>query len=139
MPGDDWVGLLSRDDTSVGAGCGPDRVQAAQAALGCVFPPELADFLRAVDGVYDLDGQWFTGWPLDRIVTGAPCLWTTGGPPELIPFGDNGCGAPFCVRRDETAATCTVYLWNPVEQEARPLATSLRSFWVGWLDGTITT
>jgi hypothetical protein len=124
---------------AVGTGSELGRIHAAQAALGRGFAPEFASYLLAVDGVYDEGGGWFAGWPLDRIVTGAPRLWERGLPATMIPFGDNGCGEPFCVRSDDPAATCSVFHWKPIDHEINQLATSLWSFWTGWLDGTINT
>jgi SMI1/KNR4 family protein SUKH-1 len=122
------------------AGCTQQELGRAESAVGPI-PRELAEFLREINGVFDQSGQWHVAWPLDRIVA------ERQGPNynerqlgQLLPFGDNGTGEPFCLPGGGSETEITpVYHWSFIDGRATVLAPNLRQFWCGWLSGSITT
>jgi hypothetical protein len=134
----DWRQLLSADDgyeQCPGAAAG--EIAAVEAALEAVFPADLRQVYLASDGVFDRPGQWFVIWPLSEIVTRNREAWSHGGSPgrrELVGFGDDGTGTPFCVPRDGGGG---VFAWSAIDGEATLLAGSVARFWSGWVTGTL--
>jgi len=135
----DWRPLLSLDD---GYACRPgvsgSAISAAEARLRTPFPLALRELLAASDGVFDRAGQWFVLWPLARIVENNEDAWAAGTPVrrELLGFGDDGTGAPFCVRLDGSS---DVFIWSPIEGTAVRLADDLACFWSAWAANVIST
>jgi cell wall assembly regulator SMI1 len=81
-----------------GAGCTSQALSAAELLLGVPLPERLRDLYRDGDGRYRSDGQWWLVWPLERIATETPQAWEEGMlTRDLLAFGDNGTGNPFCV------------------------------------------
>lgn len=138
MAATDWRQLLSADDGyELGPGAAAGEIAAAEAALKAVFPAELRQLYLHSDGVPDRAGQWFVIWPLAEAITRNRQAWVQDGSPsrrELVGFGDDGTGAPFCVPRDGSSG---VSAWSPVNGEATPLADSVPGFWSGWVAGTL--
>ncbi len=133
----DWRQMRSADDGyALRPGAAPGEVAAAETALAAVFPAELRQLYLASDGVFDRPGQWFTIWPLSQVVTRNRETWPQHGPGrrELVGFGDDGTGAPFCVPRDGSSG---VFAWSPITGEATRLASSMSGFWSGWTAGTL--
>jgi hypothetical protein len=134
----DWRQLLSADDGyELRPRAAAGEVAAAEAALGAVFPADLRQLYLVTDGVFDRAGQWFVIWPLPEAVTRNRERWSQGDSParrELVGFGDDGTGAPFCVPRDGSSG---VFAWSPIEGAATPLAGSVADFWSGWVAGTL--
>ncbi|MGZ4490174.1 MAG: SMI1/KNR4 family protein [Mycobacteriaceae bacterium] len=54
-------------------------------------------------------------------------------PYDLLAFGDDGCGEPFCTSENDSRVAC----WYPIEGEARIVASNLNDFWRGWATGTL--
>jgi fermentation-respiration switch protein FrsA (DUF1100 family) len=134
----DWRQLLGADDGyELRPGATADVVAVAEAALGVVFPDDLREVYLASDGVFDRPGQWFVIWPLSEVVTRNRQAWAQGDSPArrgLVGFGDDGTGAPFCVRRDAGGG---VFAWSAIGGEATLLAGTVAGFWSGWVAGTL--
>jgi hypothetical protein len=134
----DWQQLLGADDGyELCPGVTADVVAAAEAALGVVFPDDLREVYLASDGVFDRAGQWFVIWPVSEVVTGNRQAWSLEDSPArrgLVGFGDDGTGAPFCVRRDGGGG---VFAWSAIGSEVTWLAGTVAEFWSGWVAGTL--
>ncbi len=85
------------------------------------------------DGRYDVEGQWWVLWPLDRLVADNLAGWKD---PELtlrvdlIAIGDDGTGNPFCVPasgEDEDVR------WNWIDCDVELEQGSLAAFSATWL------
>ncbi|GAA1708530.1 hypothetical protein GCM10009745_65460 [Kribbella yunnanensis] len=115
------------------------EIAAVELRLGIGLPAELRGLYEATDGILDKPGEWFVMWRLGDVARWnleAWNGWESGDRRRLLGFGDDGTGAPFCVALDGEP---TIFIWSPIEQEARALAPNLREFWLGWLSGQITT
>jgi hypothetical protein len=133
----DWRQLLGADDGyELRRGVTAGEVAVAEAALGAVFPDDLREVYLASDGVFDRAGQWFVIWPLAEVVTRNRQASVGDGPARrgLVGFGDDGTGAPFCVRRDGGSG---VFGWSAAGGEAALLAGTVAGFWSGWVAGTL--
>ncbi|WP_432890347.1 SMI1/KNR4 family protein [Kribbella sp. CA-245084] len=117
----------------------PGEIAAVELRLGVAFPGELRGLYEVTDGIFDKPGEWFVMWRLVDVARWnleAWSGWESEARRELLGFGDDGAGDPFCVALDGKP---TIFTWSPIEQEARPLAPSLREFWLGWVSGQIKT
>lgn len=134
----DWRQLLSVDDAyELCPGAAAGEVTAAEAALATVLPADLRQIYLVSNGVFDRSGQWFVIWPLPQVVARNREAWPQGGSlarRELIGFGDDGTGAPFCVPRHGGRS---VFAWSAIEGKATLLARSIADFWSGWVAGTL--
>ena len=134
----DWQQLLGSDDGyELRPGVTADEVVEAEAALGVVFPDDLRGVYLASDGVFHRAGQWFVIWPLSEVVTRNGQAWSLEDGPArrgLVGFGDDGTGAPFCVRRDGGGG---VFAWSAIGGEATLLAGTVAGFWSGWAAGVL--
>jgi hypothetical protein len=134
----DWRQLLSVDDGyELRPGAAAGEVAAAETALAAVFPADLRQLYLVSNGVFDRPGQWFVIWPLPKVVTRNREAWQQDGSlarRELIGFGDDGTGDPFCVPRNGGSS---VYAWSPIEGKATLLAISVANFWSGWAADTL--
>ena len=111
----------------------PMRVEEAESRLGVSFPPGLAALYAVGDGRFDQRGQWWVVWPLDRLVENNAARWHEGMlARDLLAFGDDGTGNPFCVSlvrpRDE------VLRWSWIEGEVEQSAGTFADFVHEWLD-----
>jgi hypothetical protein len=131
-----WRQLLGADDgCQLRPGAGPDEVAAAEAVLEAVFPAELKGLYLASDGVFDAPGQWFVIWPLEMLAEENVQRRRAGIlPADLIAFGDDGTGDPFCVPQDGGDG---VFFWDAIDGEATRLANSVATFWSGWVADTL--
>lgn len=103
-----------------------------EAALGVALTAELRALYLVSDGVYAEQGQWFVIWPLADVVERNSVEQVGSEGParrELIGFGDDGTGAPFCVARGGEAG---VHLWSPITQEADQVGATVEDFWRTW-------
>ena len=134
----DWRQLLGAvDGYELRPGAGAGEVAAAEAALGAVFPEDLSGVYLVSDGVFDGPGQWFVIWPVAEVVARNREAWSREGSSArrgLVGFGDDGTGAPFCVRRDGRGG---VFAWSVIDGEAVFLADTVAGFWSGWVAGTL--
>lgn len=141
-----WRELLDADPSLVGGPLATDReIEKVEAALNARLPEGLRDLYRASDGVFDRDGQWYVVWPLEQVIENNVGDWSVGvegptdgpGRADLVGFGDNGAGEPFCVLRDGRDEQVSV--WRPLDNAATPLAESIGEFWTGWRSGSLST
>jgi hypothetical protein len=134
----DWRVLLQgADGYQTRPGATEELLAEHEERLGAVFPTGLRKLYQASDGVFDERGRWFVVWPLAELAGRNTKLWAAGdGQRELLGFGDDGTGAPFCVPRDGGPG---VFSWNPVEAAPHWLANDVADFWTGWTTGDITT
>ena len=110
-----------------------EEVGAAGRALGVSLPKLLREMYLATDGLYSLPGQWFLVWQLtylvERNLDDWSASWAVAERRNLIGFGDDGTGDPFCVRRDGNPG---VFIWSPIEETVTRLAGSLDEFLDRW-------
>jgi hypothetical protein len=127
-------------DPGVRAAPGATRRMLADAErrLGVRLPRSLRRLYRASNGIEDVGGRWDVVWPLDDVVRRNLDGWEgeAGHPRELLAFGDNGAGDPFCLplRGPEL-----VVWWYAVGAEATEYGLPLWRFWLGWRSGEVTT
>jgi hypothetical protein len=135
-----WRHLLAADDGyELSPGVTADELAGVEAALGAVFPEALRQAYLASDGALLREGQYYPLWPLAEVLRRNQDDWSWDDAQrrhELVGFGDNGTGEPFCVDR---VGSDTVYHWDLICSEATPLAETFAGFWAGWNAGTITT
>ena len=134
----DWAQVLHAHGCQLQPGATDDEVTRAETALETVLCDDLRGLYLATDGVYDSQGEWFVIWPLSQVVSRNRNDWAIEvyqTRQELLGFGDDGTGAPFCVRRDGRSG---IYIWIPVGgEEVTWLADDVNSFWRGWLAGKL--
>jgi hypothetical protein len=135
-----WRHLLASDgEYELSSGVTADDLAGVEAALGAVFPAALRQAYLASDGALNRDGQYYPLWPLAEVLRRNRDDWSWDDAQErheLVGFGDNGCGEPFCVAR---TGSDSVFHWYPIGGEATLLAGTFAEFWTGWNAGTITT
>ncbi|WP_319464162.1 SMI1/KNR4 family protein [Micromonospora sp. RTP1Z1] len=132
-----WQVLLSDDAYVLRPPSSVAVVSQVESLLGVGLPADLRAFYLATDGVFDKMGQWFVCWPLDEVVKRNQEAWAEegAGRRQLLGFGDDGTGSPFCV---STSGSGHVF-WDSIDAVAYPLATNLADFWRGWHAGTLKT
>ncbi|MGX6600956.1 SMI1/KNR4 family protein [Micromonosporaceae bacterium Da 78-11] len=135
----DWHALLT---AAAGFQAQPGATAAGVALLEERLQATLSAQLRKLylvsDGVYDQRGQWYVIWPLAEVLRRNELDWAADGAGrrELLGFGDDGIGAPFCAPRNGGSG---VFSWNPVDAAPYWLANDVDEFWIGWTTGEITT
>jgi cell wall assembly regulator SMI1 len=132
----DWRAVLQDERLKLRSAATEAEVRRVEELLESVLPIDLRRFYLVSDGVFDKLGQWWVLWPLDELVRRNQQAWALGQDLQLVGFGDDGTGDPFCVPRDGGAG---VFIWHPVGRAAYRLADTVEEFWSGWLRGTITT
>jgi cell wall assembly regulator SMI1 len=115
-------------------GCDQGRLLEVEAALGAMLPDRLRAQYRVADGRYRQDGQWWVVWPLDRLAADNPDVWKSGMlSRDLLAFGDDGTGNPFCVPldgRDE------VVRWSWIDGDAVRSEGTLAQFVAEWTNAS---
>jgi SMI1-KNR4 cell-wall len=109
----------------------PNELQQSETRVSAQLPDDLRQLYLTSDGVWDIAGQWFVVWPLAQLVDANAVLaedneWSET---DLVAFGDDGTGNPFCFRRSALG----IYFWSHVDAEATLLAPDLQTFWDGWM------
>jgi hypothetical protein len=135
----DWPSLLAKTPgLQLRQGATTHGLARCEERLLATFPAQLKLLYLVSDGVYDQRGHWSVIWSLTDLAEQNERQWAEGGPQrrELLAFGDDGTGIPFCVTRDGGAG---VFSWNPIEARPRWVANDLGDFWTGWTTGEITT
>ena len=132
----EWRQLLGADDGyELCPDAGAGEIAAVEAALEAVFPEQLREVYQTSNGVFDRPGQWFVIWPLEMLAQENMQRREVGVlPADLIAFGDDGTGDPFCVPGDGSDG---VFYWSPIDGEATLLAGAIADFWSGWVAGTL--
>jgi hypothetical protein len=135
----DWrVLLTAAAGFQVRPGATAEEIAVIEERLDATLPAELRKLYLVSDGVFDERGRWFVVWPLAELARRNELEWAADGAGrrELLGFGDDGVGAPFCVPRDGRSG---VFSWNPVDAGPHWLANDIDDFWIGWTTGEITT
>jgi SMI1-KNR4 cell-wall len=136
-----WTALLSERGRLVAfrPGCGSTELATAEHELGIAFPDSLTTLLRSTNGFDDLESRHRCAWALETIVIENRRAWSDEPmllDRDLLAFGDDGAGDWFCIGLAEDGSP--IYHWTWIVQERRRIASDLRAFWQGWLDGSIT-
>ncbi|MEV6288340.1 SMI1/KNR4 family protein [Kribbella sp. NPDC051770] len=130
-----WRHLLTAD-VQLQPPATPAELSAAERDLGTALPPALRELYAVTSGIYDPAGQWFVLWRLADLAPRNLDAWSieTEARRDLLAFGDDGTGDPFCLALTGDPA---VHTWSPIDQQAWPLAATLHEFWAGWMTGEI--
>ncbi|HEY9467796.1 MAG TPA: SMI1/KNR4 family protein [Vicinamibacterales bacterium] len=138
MTGAEWLSMLAPDGYGLGAPATADELASTEKALDATLPPDLRALYLITDGVFDPAGEWFVFWPLADVVDRNLADWLTyrASPTrsDLLAFGDDGTGDPFCVARDGGDA---VFYWSPIDDTATCLANTIIDFWTRWQNDTM--
>jgi len=138
MTGVEWVSMLSPERYRHGLPATAAELAAAEKALDATFPSDLRELYVVTDGVFDLPGEWFVIWPLADVVDRNQADWLTypHSPTrsDLVAFGDDGTGDPFCIARNGGCAVC---YWSPIDDTATWLANTITDFWTRWHGDTL--
>jgi hypothetical protein len=79
------------------------RLRVAEQAVGTRLPNAIRSLYAAADGRFRSDGEWWVVWPLEKLVKENKAAWLEGTlPADLVAFGDDGTGNPFCAPLDGT-------------------------------------
>lgn len=111
-------------------GPGTARIAEVEGLLRVSIPDTVRALYRDADGRYAPDGQWFVVWPLDRLLDRNRDAWDLGLPRNLLAFGDDGTGNPFCVDLDGADA---VVRWSWIDLEVELQEGSMAAFCEAWL------
>ncbi|MFN8019886.1 MAG: SMI1/KNR4 family protein [Acidimicrobiales bacterium] len=142
---DAWfLGLLARSELPLGspsgdsriwhparvAGCDDRQLADAEARLNVTLPGALKAMYLAADGRFNVDGQWWVVWPLERLVADTLQRWSEGMLDlSLVAFGDDGTGDPFCV---DSGGESPVVRWSVIDAEIEE-ELSFDRFAIEWL------
>jgi cell wall assembly regulator SMI1 len=128
-----WRQERRASGVAAGEPCSPDRIAHAEATLGRSLPTDLVTLYRAGDGFFDESGQWHVIWPLHRVVDENSQAWADGRlRHDLLAFGDDGTGAPFCALLTETA-TANIVRWSWIDHDIEGDEQSFRAFVANWV------
>src|SRR5437870_13027441 len=99
--------------------------------LDMQLPRALRALYLTGDGRYRSDGEWWVVWPLDRLVQDNTTAWAEGTlSRELIAFGDDGTGNPFCVPSD---GRDEVVRWSRIDSDVEANEGTLAHFVSEWV------
>ncbi|WP_249998181.1 SMI1/KNR4 family protein [Actinoplanes sp. M2I2] len=127
----DWHRLLkTAEGFQLRPGATEENLAAYEKQLEACFPLQLRKLYLVSDGVFDERGRWFVIWPLSELPWRNQHDWGKDGARrcELVAFGDDGTGAPFCVPRDGGPG---VFVWDPLTAAPQWLANDVGDFWSG--------
>jgi len=133
----DWTTVLAADDGyRLREPAEASAISAAESTLQVSLTVDLRDLYLASDGLFEEPSQWFVIWPLADVVSRNQEAWAIEGGRrvQLVGFGDDGTGNPFCVQRD---AGPEVFAWSPIDHDATHIAKDLKTFWRHWTAGTL--
>ncbi|WP_028063870.1 SMI1/KNR4 family protein [Solirubrobacter soli] len=128
----DWRAELElvAPDVLLPPGCSRHALAAAEGSLGLRLSPELAEFLGATDGIYDIDSHHWYAWSLERLVDEN---FEAERPRDLLLVGDDAGSGWFCLPLQGTGALH----YNRITAQRRTVARDLRGLWLGWFGGTL--
>jgi len=96
-----WKDELATAGVEAAGGLSEERLREIEAILRRTLPSDLRILLAAADGLFSRGGQWWVIWPSDRVVEENLRTWNAGQlDSDLIAFGDDGTGNPFCITSD---------------------------------------
>ncbi len=133
----DWLSTLGPDGYRLGVPATAAQLAATEKALDAALPSDLRELYLVADGVFDLPGEWFVIWPLADVVDRNRADWLTYPDSrirsDLVAFGDDGTGDPFCIARNGGGAVC---YWSPIDDTATCLPNTITEFWTRWQSDT---
>lgn len=84
------------------------------------------------DGRFSRGGRYWVVWPLARLVEENQRAWGEGTlPRDLLAFGDDGTGNPFCLSLSSPADE--VLRWNWIDHHVEVDEGSMQTFSRQWL------
>lgn len=111
---------------------GTVRLAEAEDRLGVAIPPLLRALYASADGRYSRGSQYWVVWPLARVVEDNERAWGDGTlSHDLLAFGDDGTGNPFCVSVSPPADE--VLRWNWLDGEVEFNEGTMQEFSREWL------
>jgi SMI1 / KNR4 family (SUKH-1) len=104
----------------------------AETRLGVTFPTTVRALYEEADGTYNVAGQWWVVWPLERLVTDNERAWSEERlPRSLLAFGDDGTGDPFCVQLG--SEDDVVLRWSWIDNDVQVAEGSMAKFAAEWI------
>ncbi|WIN00123.1 SMI1/KNR4 family protein [Actinoplanes oblitus] len=106
MTGSDWGALLPHEEhIKLQRPASHDDLARVETSLKAALPAELRALYLVSNGVFNEAGQWFVVWPLAEVIERNQSSWDgwekqSVDRRQLLGFGDDGTGDPFCVPRD---------------------------------------
>ena len=126
-----WRADAVASGVTPGRPCTLEELDAAERSLGRAIPADLRSLYEAADGFFDQAGQWFVVWPLERLVSDNVRSWSEGRlRRDLLAFGDDGTGNPFCVPTNE-ARPREVIRWSWIDDDVED-AVATQEFFSIW-------
>lgn len=126
-----WVEIVRASGHRLGPPCRASDLADLVFRLGTEVPQDLQRLYRLGNGVFDEPGQWWVIWPLDRVTETCSVAWADGSlPTNLIAFGDDGTGNPFCVAR---GAASSVVRWSWIDGDAEVDEGTFADFLSHWI------
>ncbi len=108
-------------------------VESVERRLSVSLPAGLRCTPRATVAGQKPAGQWWVVWPLARLAEDNERAWADGKlARDLLAFGDDGTGNPFCVILSSDADE--VLRWNWLDQDVEVNEGSMEQFVRTWLD-----
>lgn len=108
-----------------------EPVDVVERELGVTLPDVLRSVYRAGDGRFNNEGEWWVVWRLDQLVSENRGTRERGLPDTLIAFGDDGTGAPFCIRTGSRSSE--VVRWNWIDSAVERSEGSMDDFLAAWV------
>lgn len=129
---DSWISALLAHGHVPGAPCADADLLGLAKSLGGEVPQDLRTLYRLGNGVFDEPGQWWIIWPIDRVAEVCSSRWAEDSlPVDLIAFGDDGTGNPFCINRVEPS---NVVRWSWIDGAVDTDEGTFADFVGRWID-----
>lgn len=110
------------------------KVADAERRLSMRLPPPVRRLYETSDGYWSEAGQWWVVWPLAPLAEDNERAWRDGTlDRDLLAFGDDGTGNPFCVSL--TSTVDEVLRWNFIDLAVEVDEGTMAQFRRTWLDG----
>lgn len=130
-PGEEWRADGRAAGVVPGRPCPLEEIDNAERSLGRPLPGDLRSLYESADGFFDQEGQWFVVWPLERLVADNVRSWSEGTlPRDLIAFGDDGTGNPFCVPTSEDRSR-DILRWSWIDGDVEEVVPA-QEFFAAW-------
>ncbi len=108
-------------------------IKEVERRLQVTLPPSLRSLYENGDGRYSEAGQWYVVWPLVQVAENNERAWGDGTlDRDLLAFGDDGTGSPFCVRL--SSPNDEVLRWNLIDLEVEVNEGPMAQFVRTWLE-----
>jgi hypothetical protein len=107
------------------------EVAEVEQRLSVRLPASVRGIYERSDGHWDEAGQWWVIWPLARLMETNQRAWGDGTlDRDLLAFGDDGTGNPFCVSL--TSLMDEVLRWNLIDLAVEVHEGSMEQFCRTW-------